>query len=72
MNFEFLKNLNEFGQLYSFSKDAEDLVVSNPRLSCVSSRNALEVLVKSFYLARYGVIPSDSSLFELIDDFNFF
>ena len=71
MNFDFLSKIEEFKQLYDFSNDAEELVVSHPGASTVASRNALETLVKSFYIAKYGSYPIDATLFELIDDYRF-
>lgn len=68
MNFEFLKNLTDFTQLSKFCSDAEDLVFDKPDLSAASSRKALESIIKSFYVAKYGYYNSTSSLFELIDD----
>lgn len=68
MNFEFLNNLNDFKQLAKFCSDAEDLVFDKPDLSAASSRKALESIIKSFYVAKYGYYNSTSSLFELIDD----
>jgi type I restriction enzyme R subunit len=71
MNFDYLKGLNDFQQLYSFCKSAESLAVDQPSLSAVQSRNALESIVKSFYVAKYGSYTETSTLFELINDTNF-
>ena len=67
MNFEFLKNLDDFMQLYEFCSNAEECAFSKYDLSAVSSRKALEFIVKSFYIAKYGNYNVTSSLFELID-----
>lgn len=71
MNFDFLKNNNDFKKLYEFCNEAENAIFSAPSLSVVSSRKALESLVKSFYIAKYGSYPPDSDLFGLIEDSKF-
>ena len=71
MNFSFIKNLKDFAQLYSFCNEAEELVYKFPSSSAASSRKALECLVKSFYIAKYGAYPKESSLFELIENGSF-
>ena len=54
MNFDFLKDKADFKKLYNFAKEAEEFVISNPDISAASSRKALESIVKSFYIAKYG------------------
>ena len=68
MNFDILKDKVDFKKLYNFAKEAEEFVISNPDISATSSRKALESIVKSFYIAKYGSYPESSSLFELLDD----
>lgn len=68
MNFDFLKEIDDFKKLYSYCNQAELAVFTAPSLSAVASRNALESLVKSFYLTKYGAYPEGYSLFELIED----
>ena len=71
MNFDFLKTLTDFTQLSKFCNDAEELVFEKPDLSAASSRKALESIIKSFYVAKYGHYNVMASLFELIDDSSF-
>ncbi len=68
MNFDFLKDLQDFQKLYSYCHQAEISVGATPSLSAVSSRNALESLVKTFYVIKYGNYPEDDTLFDLISD----
>ncbi len=68
MNFDFLKDIDDFKKLYSYCQQAETAVFSAPSLSVVASRNALESLVKSFYVIKYGNYPEDATLYDLIVD----
>lgn len=68
MNFDFLKGNKDFEKLYGFCNEAETFVNSHPDVSAVAGRKALESVVKSFYLAKYGAYPEFASLFELLDD----
>ena len=68
MNFDFLKDAQDFKKLYSYCNNAEISVISNTSYSVVSARSALESLVKSFYLIKYGAFPENNTLFELIED----
>ena len=68
MNFDFLKDAQDFKKLYGYCKNAELSLTSNPSYSVISARNALESLVKSFYITKYGAFPENDSLFELIED----
>lgn len=68
MNFDFLKDIDDFKKLYSYCHQAELAVYTAPSLSVVASRNALESLVKSFYIIKYGNYPENESLYDLITD----
>ncbi len=68
MNFDFLKDLNDFKNLYSYCHQAEISLYETPSLSAVSCRNALESLVKSFYVIKYGSYPENATLFQLVRD----
>lgn len=68
MNFDFLKDIDDFKKLYSYCHQAELAVYTSPSLSVVASRNALESLVKSFYIIKYGNYPENESLYDLITD----
>jgi type I restriction enzyme R subunit len=71
MNFDYLKDLTDFKSLYCFCHSAESLALSQPSLSVVQSRNALESIVKSFYVAKYGSFSETATLFELLNDGHF-
>lgn len=68
MNFDFLKDIDDFKKLYSYCHQAELAVYTAPSLSVVACRNALESLVKSFYIIKYGNYPENESLYDLITD----
>lgn len=68
MNFDFLKDNQDFKKLYHFCSEAEMFVVSQPDISAASSRKALESVVKSFYKIKYGAYPENSTLFSLLED----
>lgn len=70
-NFDFLQQLPDFKTLHSLCAGAEEYVVSQPTISAIFARKALENLVKSFYTAKYGSYPADSNLFSLIEDAQF-
>jgi len=70
-NFDFLKELTDFKALYSLCAGAEEYVISEPTISAIFARKALENLIKSFYVAKYGVCPAESNLFSLIEDAQF-
>ena len=65
-NFDYLQELG-LNALHKFCATAEELQVSNPDLSAISARKALEYMVKSLYLMKNVEIPERASLFELID-----
>lgn len=71
MNFDYLKDLADFQSLYGFCHSAEDLAYDQPSLSVVQSRNALETIVKSFYVAKYGSYNETATLFQLVNDTQF-
>ena len=69
-NFEFLKGKSGFRLLARFTSDAEMFAMSHPDMSAISSRKALELLVKIFYTKKYGRCR-EASLFDLIQDARF-
>ena len=71
MNFEYIKDLKDFQLLYGFCHKAEELVFDYASSSVVESRNALETIVKSFYVAKYGGYNETSNLFALVNDAQF-
>ena len=65
-NFDYLQELG-LTDLHNFCAAAEELQVSNPDLSAISARKALEYIVKALYLMKNIEIPERASLFELVD-----
>lgn len=67
-NFEYLKGLNDFKDLYEYCSTSESFVVSNPEISASFSRKALEYLVKAIYQLKLGYVPRQATLYELVDN----
>ena len=65
-NFDYLQELG-LTDLHHFCSAAEELQVSNPDLSAISARKALEYIVRALYLMKNIEIPERASLFELVD-----
>ena len=65
-NFDYLQELG-LTELHQFCSAAEELQVSNPDLSAISARKALEYMVRSLYVMKNIEIPERASLFELVD-----
>lgn len=65
-NFDYLQELG-LNALHNFCATAEELQVSNPDLSAISARKALEYIVRALYLMKNVEIPERASLFELVD-----
>ena len=65
-NFDYLQELG-LTDLHNFCSAAEELQVSNPDLSAISARKALEYMVRSLYMMKNIEIPERASLFELVD-----
>ena len=65
-NFDYLQDLR-LTELHQFCSAAEELQVSNPDLSAISARKALEYLVRSLYVMKNIELPERASLFELVD-----
>jgi len=65
-NFDYLQDLG-LTDLHKFCAAAEELQVSNPDLSAISARKALEYMVKSLYVMKNIEIPERASLIELVD-----
>lgn len=65
-NFDYLQDLG-IDKLYTFCSQAEEFQVSQPDISAISSRKALEYVVRSLYMMKHVEIPERASLFELVD-----
>ncbi len=70
-NFEFLKDLKDFKDLYDYCSTSESFVVSKPDISASFSRKALEYTVKAIYTLKLGYVPRQATLYELVDNFIF-
>ena len=65
-NFDYLQELG-LTDLHRFCSAAEEMQVSNPELSAVSARKALEYIVRALYVMKNIEVPERVSLFELVD-----
>lgn len=65
-NFDYLQELG-LSDLHNFCSAAEEMQVSNPDLSAISARKALEYIVRSLYVMKHIEVPERVSLFELVD-----
>ena len=65
-NFDYIKDLG-LTDLYRFCSIAEEQQVTNPDISAVNARRALEYIVRSLYQMKNIDIPERTSLFELVD-----
>ena len=70
-NFDYLKGNQDFADLYNFCNEAEIWQLSDPEKSALSSRKALEYLVKAIYLLKGFNIGERASLFEMVDNEEF-
>ena len=65
-NFDYLQELG-LTDLHNFCSAAEEMQVSNPDLSAICARKALEYIVRSLYVMKNIEVPERASLFELVD-----
>ena len=65
-NFDYLQELG-LTDLHNFCSAAEEMQVSNPDLSAISARKAMEYIVRSIYVMKDIEISARASLFELVD-----
>ncbi len=65
-NFDYIKDLG-LNDLYRYCSAAEENQVSNPDVSAVNSRRALEYIVRALYFMKNIDVPERISLFELVD-----
>ena len=71
MNFDIIKENTDLKELYNYCIQAEVLVSMFPDASVRASRNALEWVIKLFYVTKYGKYSSTADLFGLIEDYKF-
>ena len=65
-NFDYIKNL-DIPTLYRYCSAAEEYQVSNPDMSAVNARRALEYIVRTLYKMKNIPVTERTSLFELVD-----
>ena len=65
-NFDYLQAL-ELTDLHRFCAAAEENQVSNPDISAINARRALEYIVRSLYKMKNITVGERTSLFELVD-----
>lgn len=69
-NFDYLKEFAYLADLYGYCSMAEAMQVSNPDVSALNARRALEWLVRAIYEMKGIVVDGErkrASLFELVD-----
>ena len=71
MNFDYLKNNNKLAELYTLCNETETFCSQFPRASASSARNALEWVVKLFYLTKKGKYSETATLFDLVTSTEF-
>lgn len=70
-NFDFLKDLTDFQQLYSYCRDAENFQLVAPDKSVTGARKALENWVKIVYMTQGWDAPQRAGLMELVSTEDF-
>ena len=65
-NFDYIWDLG-LTELYRFCSIAEEQQVTNPDISAINARRALEYIVRALYQMKNIDIPERTSLFELVD-----
>ena len=71
MNFDYLKGNAKLNELYSLCNETEIFAVNYPTVSARSARNALEWIVKLFYLTKKGKYSETATLFDLVNSADF-
>lgn len=71
MNFDYLKQNEKLSELYALCNETEIFAVNYPAVSARSARNALEWVVKLFYLTKKGKYSQLATLFDLVNSTEF-
>ena len=71
MNFDFVKNVPRFSQLFETCSAAEQLARPLPAQSCASARTALEYIVTLIYRSVAEYEDGGRTLFEKMNDDRF-
>ena len=68
MNFEYLKSLPRFENLYKTCLDAERFAKTEPSISAAAARRAIEYLVKLLYSTYVSRYTEGLSIYEMLTD----
>ena len=68
MNFEFMKGLGSLDKAFGSCENAEELALSKPDLSMISSRKSAEVLAKFVYLVAHSEEVGLLSFVDVLND----
>lgn len=71
MNFDYLESNAKLSELYTLCNETEMFAINFPTPSARSARNALEWVVKLFYLTKKGKYSETSTLFDLVNSTDF-
>lgn len=68
MNFKYLEKFPNFKKLYEYCCEAEDFAITKPNISAMSSRKAMEFIVKFIYFANVPDALNGLTVFEMVSD----
>ncbi len=68
MNFDFIKDLDGLKYAYEYCNNAEELALSKPDLSMISSRKSAEMLAKLIYLNTYSEESGPLTFANILND----
>ena len=71
MNFEFLKNLRGFGDVYENCCNAEKLAMTMPVQSVFTSGKSAEILAKFIYMTAHKQKMEELTFADILKDFTF-
>lgn len=66
-NFDFLKDISELSQIYEFCEITENRAFTEPIISAIYGRKALERMVKIIYQLKNEKIPERATLNDLVN-----
>ena len=67
MNFDYIKNNNDFKKLYDLCNNSEHLVYNMPNLSVTSARKAIEFICKFIYTTYLETEVKDMTLLDMLN-----
>lgn len=70
-NFDIIKDINGLGTVYNYCTTAEDFQATNPMVSAMNARLALETMVKTIYRLKGWQMGERTSLLTLTTDERF-